>query len=232
LDQAFDLAVACALDHAVMNDPRPKYTEAILEDLNFEGGCNPVNVCYVTGLGWSRQREIVHQYAQNDRRILPPSGIPIGNLQSGFGWLDYYREELGTLSFPWDGAKENPYPLYDRWGDSFNLQTEFVVVNQARALATAAWLMAQTPLKNQPWKSSRATIEYTTVGPSQVATLKTSLDSSRARIVWEAQDREPLFGDRMFLTNAVSWIEAEAQWPDGRRVFGVTNLSAQSHAAR
>ena len=84
---------------------------------------------------------------------------------------------------------ENQVTLYDRWGGSFNLQTEFVVVNQARAPATAAWLMAQTPLKNQPWKSSRATIEFTTVGPSQVATLKTSLDSSRARIVWEAGPR-------------------------------------------
>ena len=62
--------------------------------------------------------------------------------------------------------------------------------------------------------------------------MKTSLDSSLARIVWEAQGREPRFGDRIFLTNAVSWIEAEAQWPDGRRVFGVTNLSPQSHAAR
>jgi hypothetical protein len=232
LDQAFDLAVGCALDHPVMNDPRPKYTGAILANLNFEGGCNPVNVCYLTGLGWKRQREIVHQYAQNDRRILPPSGIPLGNLQSGFGWLDFYGAELGALSFPWDGAKENPYPLYDRWGDSFNLQTEFVAVNQARALATAAWLMAQTPLKNQPWKSAPATIEFTQSRPSRIATLKTSLDLSQARIVWEAQDREPLFGNRMVLTNAVSWIEAEAQLPDGRRVFGVTNLSTDSHATR
>ena len=215
-----------------MNDPRPKYTGAILANLNFEGGCNPVNVCYLTGLGWKRQREIVHQYAQNDRRILPPSGIPLGNLQSGFGWLDFYGAELGALSFPWDGAKENPYPLYDRWGDSFNLQTEFVAVNQARALATAAWLMAQTPLKNQPWKSAPATIEFTQSRPSRIATLKTSLDLSQARIVWEAQDREPLFGNRMVLTNAVSWIEAEAQLPDGRRVFGVTNLSTDSHATR
>ena len=232
LDQAFDLAVGCALDHPAMNDPRPKYTGAILANLNFEGGCNPVNVCYLTGLGWKRQREIVHNFAQNDRCILPPDGIPIGNLQSGFGWLDFYKEELGALSFPWDGAKENPYPLYDRWGDSFNLQTEFVVVNQARALATAAWLMAQTPLKNQPWKSALARIEFTTSGPSRIAMLKTSLDLSQARIVWETPDREPLFGDRMVLTNAVSWIEAEAQLPDGRRVFGVTNLSADSHAAR
>jgi hypothetical protein len=232
LDQAFDLAVACALDHPIMNDPRPKYLEAILENLNYEGGCNPVNVCFVTGLGWKREREIVHQYAQNDRRVLPPSGIPIGNLQSGFGWLEFYKEELGALSFPWDGAKENPYPLYDRWGDSFNLQTEFVAVNQARALATAAWLMAQTPLKNQPWKSAPATIEFTTAGPSRTATLKTSLDLSQARIVWEAQGRDPLFGNRMLLTNTVSWIEAEAQLPDGRRVFAATEFPASSRATR
>ncbi len=232
LDQAFDLAAACALDHPVMNDPRPKYTEAVLANLNYEGGGNPVNVCYLTGLGWKRQREIVHQYAQNDRRILPPSGIPIGNLQSGFGWLEFYKQELGALSFPWDGVKENPYPLYERWGDSFNLQAEFVAVNQARALAATAWLMAQTPLKNQPWRSAPATIEITTSGPSQIATLKASLDLSQARIVWEAQDRDPLFGARLVLTNAVSWIEAEAQWPDGRRVFGVANLPVAAPVAR
>ena len=232
LDQAFDLAAACALDHPLMNDPRPKYREAVVANLNYEGGGNPVNVCYLTGLGWKRQREIVHQYAQNDRRVLPPSGIPIGNLQSGFGWLDFYKEELGALSFPWDGAKENPYPLYDRWGDSFNLQAEFVAVNQARALAATVWLMAQTPLKNQPWKSAPATIEFTTSGLSRIATLKTSLDLGRARIVWEAQDREPFLGDRLVLTNAVSWIEVEAQWPDGRRVFGVTNLPGPSAVAR
>jgi len=131
------------------------------------------------------------------------------------GWI-FYQEELGALSFPWDGAKENPYPLYDRWGDSFNLQAEFVVLNQARALAAAAWLMAQTPLKNQPWKSAPATIEFTTSGTSRIARLKTSLDLSRARIVWEAPDRDPLFGERMVLTKAVSWLEAEAQLTDGR----------------
>ena len=40
-----------------------------------------------------------------------------------------------------------PIPIYDRWGDSFNLSTEFVTVNQARSLAYLAWLMARTPLK-------------------------------------------------------------------------------------
>jgi len=232
LDQAFDLAVASALDHPAMNDPRPKYVEAILANMNYEGGCNPVNVCYITGLGWKRQHEIVHNFAQNDRRILPPSGIPIGNVQSGFGWLEFYKQELGALSYPWDGAKEDPYPLYDRWGDSFNLQAEFVAVNQARALATTAWLMAQTPLKAQPWKPAPATIEVTTVGPIRTATLKSPRDLSQARFTWEAQGREPAFGERMLLTNAVAWIEAEAQLPDGRRVFGITNISAPSRAGR
>jgi hypothetical protein len=232
MDQAFDLAAACALDHPSLNDPRPKYIEAILENLNFEGGCNPVNVCYVTGLGWKRPREIVHNYAQNDRRVLPLSGIPVGNLQGGFGWLDWYREELGALSFPWDGAKENPFPLYDRWGDSFNLQTEFVIVNQARALATAAWLMAQTPVSKQPWRSAAADIAVSVTEGARFATLTSSLELSQARIVWETTDREPFLGDRLILTNGISWIEAEAQLPDGRRVFGVTNLVLPSPAGR
>jgi len=99
----------------------------------------PVNVSYLTGLGWRRQHEIVHQYAQNDRRALPPSGIPIGNIQAGFQFLHHYERELGTLSFPPDGAEEHPYPFYDRWGDSFNVTTEFVISNQG-----AAWVFLPT----------------------------------------------------------------------------------------
>ncbi len=228
LDQAFDLAAASALDQPILNDPRPKYLEAILENMNYEAGCNPVNVCYLSGLGWKREREIVDQYAENDRRVLPPSGIPVGNIQSGFGWLDAYKEELGALSFPWDGAKENPYPIYDRWGDSFNLETEFVAVNQARALATTAWLMAQTGLSNQPWKAALGTIELTQekTGSTVTATLKSGeADLSQARIVWEAQGQEPAFGTSISFKPTAghdSWVEAEAQLPDGRRVFGVS----------
>jgi hypothetical protein len=231
MDQAFDLAAACALDQPPMNDPRPIYTRAILENMDFEGGCNPVNVCYITGLGWKREREIVHQYAQNDRRILPPSGIPIGNLQSGFGWVDYYKEELNALTFPSDGAQQNPYPLYDRWGDSFNLQTEFVVVNQARALATAAYLMAKTSLATQAWQCVAAKIVVSAPAPgspSRTAVLEApACDLRTARVVWEAQGQEPAFGQKLVLNPKDSrpeWIEAEAQWPDGRRIFGIANL--------
>jgi len=115
-DAAYDLAVACQLDWPIKNDPRAAMKAALLGNLNYEQGCNPVNVSYLTGLGSKRQREIVHQFAQNDRRILPPTGIPLGNIQAGFGWMDTYKTELADLSFPSDGDEHAPYPFTTRWG--------------------------------------------------------------------------------------------------------------------
>jgi hypothetical protein len=233
-DAAFDLAVACQLDYPIKRDPRPKMIDAMLSNLNYEQGCNPVNVVYLTGLGWKRQREIVHQFAQNDGRLLPPSGIPLGNIQAGFGWNSVYEQELDKLSFPSDGAQESPYPFYDRWGDGFNLSQEFVIVNQARALGYCAWLMAQTGLKEQPWKAVAGRINGLpgTLPPTTPATLRLSandLDLTSERIVWEAEGQEPAFGSSFALFPGKSgprWIEAEAQLPDGRRVFGRADLTS------
>ena len=44
------MAVAYAID------PKPEYIDALVGAMNFEGGCNPVNVTYLTGLGVKRQR--------------------------------------------------------------------------------------------------------------------------------------------------------------------------------
>ncbi|MGN6555848.1 MAG: glycoside hydrolase family 9 protein [Verrucomicrobiota bacterium] len=235
-DAAFDLAVAYQLDYPRLNDPRTKMLRAILSNLNYEAGCNPVNMTYLTGIGWKRQREIVHNYAQNDRRVMPPSGIPIGVLQDGFGWLDYYGKELGALTFPADDDAISPYPFYDRWGDSFNLKTEFVISNQARGLAYLAWLMAQTPLKNQPWKTASAAIatvpETPHAGdPITVTVSSGKLDLSRAQILWEARDQQPAFGSRFTFTphqSGACWIEAEALLPDGRRISAATNLNVRA----
>ena len=230
-DAAFELAVACQLDFPQMNDPRPKYVDAILGNLNYEAGCNPVNVTYLTGLGWKRQRDIVDQYAENDRRVLPPSGIPLGNIQGGFGWIEIYGKELGALSFPADSDEKAPYPIYDRWGDSFNLTQEFVIPNQARALAYLSWMMGRSAVRNQPWKAAGGKIAAAQSGKKISATLSApGVDLSRARIVWEARDQEPTFGKTFSFTPAhggEQWIEAEAQLPDGRRVFGVTNFVAK-----
>jgi len=221
-DPAFDIATAYQLDYPVNNDPRPKMLEALLSNFNYQLGCNPVNVCFLTGVGTHRQREIVHQYALNDRRVLPQPGIPIGELQSGFGWLDLYKQELGALTYPPDGDNVAPYPIYDRWGDSFNLSTEFVALQQARGLGITAFLMAQTSLKNQQWKprSPQIASVQSSNGTSAFNLRAEGVDLARARIVWEASGEEPSAA-REFKpqsTGPITWIEAETLTPDG--IFG------------
>jgi len=226
-ERAYDITVAYQLNQ------RPDYLDAIVSNLNYEGGSNPVNASYMTGLGWKRQREIVHQYAQNDRRVMPPSGIPLGNIQAAFGYLDKYKSELGALCFPQDGAANSPYPFYDRWADSFNVSTEFVHLDQARGVASIAYLATLTPLKNQAWKSSPATIDVPngtlSIGTPVTVTLQVpGMDLSGTRVLWEAQDQEPSYGDNSYTftpkSNGTPWIEAEVQWPDGRRVFATNSL--------
>jgi hypothetical protein len=229
-DQAFDMTVA---DQLVR---RPVYADAVLSNLNYEVGCNPLNRCYVTGLGVRRQREIVHQYAQNDDRVLPPSGIPLGSVQSQFSYLGQYQTRLRDLSWPHDDGSGPVYPIYDRWTDTYNLSTEFVVVNQARSLVSLACWAARTKLKTQPWKAAGAKI----VGPTgtvplyQPATYQLEcqdLDLTNARIVWEAHDQEPAFGRTYTITPRTAgaqWVEAEAALPDGRRVFAHLDFRADA----
>jgi hypothetical protein len=230
-DAAFDLAVAYQLDYPSKNDPRPKLMEALISNLNYEQGCNPVNVTYLTGLGFKRQREIVDQYAQNDRRILPPTGIPLGNIQAGMTWLEPYKKLPAELSFPTDGEGQASYPFYDRWGDTFNLTQEFVIVNQARALAYQAWLMAGTSLRTQQWKSAVGQIRSlpTKALAKQIESVcldVDGLDVHSARVVWEAAGQEPAFGNEFSIVPGnEGWIETEAQWPDGRRVFAAKNFT-------
>jgi hypothetical protein len=226
--QAFDLTAAHQFD------PSYEHGVAILGNLHYEAGCNPVNVSYVTGLGWKRQREIVHQYAQNDSRVLPPSGLPLGSIQSNFDFLAPYGSELGALCFPQDNVGTAPYPFYDRWADSYNVTTEFVIVDQARSLASTAYLAALTPLKTQAWSQGQAQImglplEIST-NASVTATLEApGLDLTNARIVWEARDHEPVFGTNFTfapMSHGAQWVEVEIQLPDGRRVFAATNFFA------
>ncbi len=226
LDRAFDMAVADQIQ------TKPGYLKAVIGNMNFEAGCNPVNVSFITGAGQKPQREIVSQYAQNDRRTLPPSGIPVGNLQSGFQWLSSYTTELGAMIFPSDGATVGPYPLYDRWGDAFNTSTEEVITNQGRGLATVAWLAARTPAATQAWNSAPATISvpgtFLQAGvPVEVVLSAPGLDLSGARVVWEVLGLEPKAADATYsftpTTAGMQWIEAEAWLPDGRRVVAANS---------
>ena len=54
------------------------------------------------------------------------------------------------------------------------------------------------------------------------------MDLTTARVIWEAQGQDPVISPTFSLTPTVIgtyWVEAEAQWPDGRRVSAITLLS-------
>ncbi|HEV8543207.1 MAG TPA: TIGR02597 family protein, partial [Verrucomicrobiae bacterium] len=214
--------------------PNPKYLETIISNMNYEGGCNPINIPYLTGVGWERWREIVDQYAQNDYQVLPPSGIPLGNIQGGFAYLDNYKQELGALCFPPDGANSAPYPFYDRWGDSFNTTTEFVVVDEARSLASIASLFALTGKAS----SSYVRVPVQIVGlpgtipaATQISAnaLVPGADMTGARVLWEARDQQPFIGNTFnFIPKnpGAQWVEVDILFSDGTRLFAKTNFLA------
>jgi hypothetical protein len=229
--QAFDIAVARQLDS------RADYVDAILRNMNYEGGSNALNLSYVTGLGWKRQKEIVHQYAQNDDRLLPPNGIPQGNLQTGPVYTPTYGTELASLMYPRDnGQGSSLHGFYDRWSDTFNVTTEFVHLDQARGLAAIAYLATLTPTKSQAWKSATATITGVPATPALGTPITVGLqvpgmNLDGARIIWEAKGTTPAFGETYTFTPGgygAQWVEVEAQWPDGRRAVGRVNLFAEN----
>jgi len=235
-DAAFELAIGYLLN------PDSRYIDGILGNMNYELGCNPVNVSFVEGLGWKRQRIIVDQYGRFDKRVMPPSGVPAGNLQ---GWIDtsgnkeLYVDpdntfEIEQMIYPSQSSTAAPfYPLYDRWIDGYNLNTEFITQNQARSLAAYGLLAAQTGLTNQSWTSASAQISVPTNGnfgnPVTVSVSVPGVPMDYTRVVWEAYGGNVGYGSGTNWTftpsfNGSNWVEVEVQWPDGRRAFGTNNV--------
>jgi hypothetical protein len=232
-EQAFDMVVAYQFN------PNPQYLDALLRNVNYEGGCNPVNMPYVTGLGWKRQRNIVDQYSLNDRRTLPKDGVSVANIEPGFYSTWVYQWELSALVYPSDNISTAPYPFYDRWCDDWNISTEGSTTDTARSFAGVAWLAARTSLAAQPWRSTNATIIAPTtarlLGQSVTVTLNVAdTNLSAARIVWEASGMEPAFGGQNVTFTpgpqaGTYWIEAEVQWPDGRRAFATNSVTVSTN---
>ncbi|HZV36972.1 MAG TPA: glycoside hydrolase family 9 protein, partial [Verrucomicrobiae bacterium] len=228
-DYGFDIAVAYQLN------PQQSYLDAIIANMNYEGGCNPVNVTYVTGLGWKRNRIIVSQMALNDGLTLPPSGVPVGNIQEYFPYIGYpdYGSDSESLVFPTDGATTAPYPFYDRWGDTWNVTTETVGLNMVRAMADLGFLATLTPTKSQPYVAKAGQIllpTNTAANGTITATFQppAGMDLNGARVVWEAAYQEPAYGPTYTFTpqyNGPQYIHAEAQWPDGRRSFATNTFT-------
>jgi hypothetical protein len=232
-EQAFEMVVAYQFN------PNPLYIDALLRNLNFEAGCNPVNVSYLSGIGWKRPRNIVDQYSLNDTRVLPKDGIPISNVTPGFQPVWVYQWELLGLMYPADSIDTAPYPYYDRWCDDWNVSTEGSTTDTARSFAAAAWLATQTSLATQRWRSTNATINAPATArlPGQPLTVSLNVadpNLSTARIVWEAKGQEPSFGGLNYTftptTQSIYWIEAEVQWPDGRRAFATNFVTVSTNA--
>ncbi|MEI8310138.1 MAG: glycoside hydrolase family 9 protein [Verrucomicrobiota bacterium] len=239
MDSAFDVVPAALLDESV----KAKAIKTLSDASAYEFGENPSNRPFVTGTGNRWMREIVHQYAANDDRVLPPSGIPFGNVFGGPHNLYQYkmdgRNGLNSLFYPELGDK---FPFYDRSGtDAFNVTAEFTLDKQARHLAGYLYLLSQTGTPFKPWKSAAGKIvgvpDKIRSGEKFSATLEAPgmPPLEEAQVVWEASGSEPFFGPRFegSVGDAFpGYLEVEAVWPDGRRVFARRDLAAsQSNSA-
>lgn len=231
VEQTFDVATAFQINE------KQSYLDTIIANVNYESGLNPLNMGFVTGVGWKRQHETVNQYAENDRRDLPPSGIPLGSVTSGAPYLYLYKTEMQGLSYPLDGASTAPFAPYDKWTDTFHTGTEFVNPQQGHSLAAMAFLMARTSLKTQEWKSAVGTIDLPANAPARQsinATLSVpGVDLSKAFLVWEARDQSPTPATTFnfaAVNTGPQWVEVEALLPDGRRIFAQTTFTATTAA--
>ena len=233
-DRTFDLAVADRIS------PGPANTNAIIENLNYEAGRNPINVSRITGLGSYRQREIVDQFSENNPlAVLPKSGVPLGNISDTFYYTDLYGP-MDPLCFPTVARGSNFFALYDRWAEVHNVTTEFVHPQTAQAFISAGYLVTSASLRTQMWQRASASIVFPNGFPAFstkcVAQLSTTQDLSNAQIVWDSGSapwnflgQDPTFGTNFTFIPATVGdnhnLQAEAVLPDGRRVFVVTNFS-------
>ncbi len=229
MDSASDMAVAYQVN------PKPAYVDALTTNMNYEAGANPVNASFVAGLGYKRPREMVSQYRNTNRHLAPPIGQPLGNVRNAFSHLTHYGTELSRATFPNDGQSGTSYPLQDRFSDIWNVTAEFITINQARGLTSAAFLATQTTATTPAWKPA-STLNITSIGAASVGkpfTLSVNtvgLDLTGARILWEAQDGATDFGTTFNVTpksTGTKWVEVEISWPDGRRLFGTGSFTVQ-----
>jgi hypothetical protein len=232
MDHAQEMAVAYALN------TNSDFIKAILGNLNYEAGCNPVNVSFLAGTGWRRQHEVVNQYTHyGNWRVLPPTGTDSGNLQTDFDASEnrtYTPGILASLTYPDQSSTTSAkYPVYDRWADAYNLTTEFITRRVANGMVTMALIAAQTSLTNQPWHFTNCSMTLSTnhsySSPVDATLHLTETNLNGIRVVWEVQGMEPVFGSNLTYrftptTEGTNFVEAEVQWPDGRRAFATDAL--------
>jgi hypothetical protein len=228
LDQAADMAVAYLIS------PKQSYIDGLVAAMNYEGGSNPVNTCYLEGLGVKREQQTVSQYAHNSRRVLSPTGDTVGQVTAAFQYMNSYGSTLSNLSYPTDSGNGVTFPYYDRWSDAYNVTTEQITVNQSRSLISVGLLASMTASSQTAWTAPTATIAVPsgTVSTNQPVTMSVTVNGQtldNARVVWEGRDQYPAYGTTYTVSpvnNGAQWVECEVEWPDGRRAFAAGSYSA------
>src|SRR5262249_12468918 len=125
-------------------------------------------------------------------------------------------------------------PFYDRWSDTWNVTAEMITLNLARDLVAHAWLSTLTSTKSQPYTAQAGGIllasQITGGGPGTGTVQRPRRSGNeKTRVVWETAGQSPAFGSTFTFTptnGSAFWVQAEAQWPDGRRSFAVYNNMA------
>jgi hypothetical protein len=127
--------------------------------------------------------------------------------------------------------------MYDRWADDYDVYTEAITINIARGLGAFGFIAAQTSVSNQTFTNITISIvppSNPVWGQATTASVQApGMDMSNARTVWEIQGQEPGFGTGTNygfkpMYNMRQWIEAEVQWPDGRRAFASNTFNTAS----
>lgn len=236
MDSALDLAAAWLIDDAP--DFRRRVREALALWAAYEAGGNPVDRTFISGSGPVWRRQLVNRITLNDDRKIGVPGIPTGNAVSTPHNLKPYQVEGASGLRRMFVPSLDTFAFYDRSGtDAYNVREEWNVATGARLLAGHLFLMAGSPEAGRPWQPQPARI----VGlPEQIQTGETfeahldlpdGLDAGEATIVWEIPGQEPRVGQSF--TGRVTdpgphRLEAEAVWPDGRRLSAVQAFSAKA----
>ncbi len=180
----------------------------------------------------ARHREPV---GRSGSAVLPPSGIPVGNIQAIFGWfVGLWRGAVGTL-LPVRFGNGGPLSVLRSLVRQLECQCgvcDHELGSKPRCLAS--WrhkALQNAALEVRGGQDCGADITVEVGKPVTVVHERAGCRPHGCAITWEARDQEPGVGPTYTLTpqnNGSQWVEAEAQLPDGRRVFAVTTFNANA----
>lgn len=204
----------------------------------FEGGGNPLNQPFFTGIGSTWRQHAVNRITLNDDRSLAVPGIPIGNIVSTPHNLRPYQIEgragLRSLFTP----SLDAFPFFERSGtDAYNVREEWTIATGGRLLAGHLFLLGQArDSVDSPGTVPQLSIQLTPEKPKRGEAFTASLkhlpnrDFDEVRYIWE------LIGDRVQGGSSPRFvlektgpqrIEVEVLWPDGLRASAVRHFEVE-----